>query len=55
MDNQSTKSPETVREYAIDRLHQLAEIGDYVSACSVYEEFRDIILNAHEFPIIYKS
>jgi hypothetical protein len=55
MNNQSLKNPETIREYAIDRLHQLAEMGDYVNACSVYEEFRDVILNAHETPIIYKS
>jgi hypothetical protein len=54
MDNQSLKSRETIKEYAIDRLHQLAEMGDYVNACSVYEEFRDVILNSHETSIVYK-
>jgi hypothetical protein len=54
MENQSLKSRETIKEYAIDRLHQLAEMGDYVNACSVYEEFRDVILNVHEASIVYK-
>jgi hypothetical protein len=54
MDNQSLKSRETIKEYAIDRLHQLAEMGDYMNACSVYEEFRDVILNINETSIVYK-
>jgi hypothetical protein len=55
MENQFLKDSEKIRDHAIDRLHELVEMGDYVSACSVYEEFRDVILNTHESTIIYKS
>jgi hypothetical protein len=55
MENQSLKSRETIKEYAIDRLHQLAEMGDYMNACSVYEEFRDVILDTNQSTIVYKS
>ena len=54
MENQFLKDSEKIRDHAIDRLHELVEMGDYVSACSVYEEFRDVILNINETSIVYK-
>ena len=32
---------EDLKDSSIDRLHYLAEMGDYLNACAVYEEFRE--------------
>ena len=34
---------EDLKDSIIDRLHYLAEMGDYLNACAVYEEFRETI------------
>jgi hypothetical protein len=43
MENQLIDSVENLKDSIIDRLHYLAEIGDYLNACAVYEEFRETI------------
>ena len=32
-----------LKDSIIDRIHYLAELGDYLNACAVYEEFRETI------------
>lgn len=34
-----------LKDSIIDRIHYLAELGDYLNACAVYEEFRETIQN----------
>jgi hypothetical protein len=43
MENQLIDNVENLKDSIIDRLHYLAEIGDYLNACAVYEEFRETI------------
>jgi hypothetical protein len=32
-----------LKDSIIDRIHYLAELGDYLNACAIYEEFRETI------------
>jgi hypothetical protein len=41
MENQLTDVD--LKDSIIDRIHYLAELGDYLNACAVYEEFRETI------------
>jgi len=43
MENQLIDNVENLKDSIIDRLHYLAEIGDYLNACAFYEEFRETI------------
>ena len=43
MENQLIDYVEDLKDSIIDRLHYLAEVGDYLNACAVYEEFRETI------------
>ena len=45
MENQLTNVD--LKDSIIDRIHYLSEMGDYMSACAVYSEFRETILNKH--------
>ena len=45
MENQLTNVD--LKDSIIDRIHYLSEMGDYMSACAVYSEFREAILNKH--------
>jgi hypothetical protein len=45
MEHQLIDNVEDLKDSIIDRLHYLADMGDYMSACAVYEEFREEILN----------
>ena len=44
MEHQLIDNTENLKDSIIDRLHYLAEMGDYMSACAVYEEFRETML-----------
>ena len=44
MENQLIDSVEDLKDSIIDRIHYLADMGDYLNACAVYEEFRESIL-----------
>ena len=50
MENQLIDNVEDLKDSIIDRIHYLAEMGDYMNACAVYEEFREEILN----PIMWR-
>ena len=41
METQLTDYVEDLKDSIIDRLHYLAEVGDYLNACAIYEEFRE--------------
>ena len=41
MENQLTNVD--LKDSIIDRIHYLAELGDYLNACAIYEEFRETI------------
>ena len=43
MENQLIDNVENLKDSIIDRLHYLAEVGDYLNACAFYEEFRETI------------
>lgn len=43
MENQLTDVD--LKDSIIDRIHYLSEMGDYMSACAVYSEFREAILD----------
>ena len=43
MEHQLIDQEEDLKDSIIDRLHYLAEMGDYLNACAVYEEFRETI------------
>ena len=45
MEHQLIDNVEDLKDSVIDRLHYLAEMGDYLNACAVYAEFREEILN----------
>jgi hypothetical protein len=45
MENQLTDVD--LKDSIIDRMHYLSEMGDYMSACAIYNEFRETILNKH--------
>jgi hypothetical protein len=45
MENQLTNVD--LKDSIIDRIHYLSEMGDYMSACAIYSEFREAILNKH--------
>ena len=32
-----------LKDSIIDRIHYLAELGDYLNACAIYEEFKETI------------
>jgi hypothetical protein len=36
-----------LKDSIIDRIHYLAELGDYLNACAVYEEFKEEIKNTN--------
>ena len=44
MEHQLIDNTEDLKDSIIDRLHYLAEIGDYLNACAVYEEFRETMM-----------
>jgi len=44
MEHQMIDQAENLKDSIIDRLHYLAEMGDYLNACAVYEEFRETML-----------
>jgi hypothetical protein len=44
MEHQLIDNTEDLKDSIIDRLHYLAEMGDYLSACAVYEEFRETMM-----------
>jgi hypothetical protein len=44
MEHQLIDNVEDLKDSVIDRLHYLAEMGDYLNACAVYEEFREALL-----------
>ena len=41
MENQLTNVD--LKDSIIDRIHYLAELGDYLNACAIYEEFKETI------------
>ena len=43
METHLTDYVEDLKDSIIDRLHYLADMGDYLNACAVYEEFRETI------------
>lgn len=43
MENQLIENVEDLKDSIIDRIHYLADMGDYLNACAVYEEFRETI------------
>ena len=45
MEHQMIDQEEDLKDSIIDRLHYLAEMGDYLNACAVYEEFRETIIS----------
>jgi len=47
MENQLIDNVEDLKDSIIDRIHYLADMGDYLNACAVYEEFREDILNSN--------
>ena len=48
MENQLIDSVEDLKDSIIDRIHYLADMGDYLNACAVYEEFRETIRNENK-------
>jgi hypothetical protein len=44
MEHQLIDNTEDLKDSIIDRLHYLADMGDYLSACAVYEEFRETLM-----------
>jgi hypothetical protein len=43
MENQLIDCVENLKDSIIDRIHYLADMGDYLNACAVYEEFKETI------------
>jgi hypothetical protein len=48
MDNQLINDVECLKDSIIDRLHYLAEIGDYLNACAIYDEFRENLITSND-------
>jgi len=48
MENQLIDSVQNLKDSIIDRIHYLADMGDYLNACAVYEEFRETIKDENE-------
>lgn len=46
MENQSIENVNDLKDSIIDRIHYLAEMGDYINARNVYEDTRELFVNA---------